>query len=258
MHSETQIRMAAMNSSIHLTPATSNDIPELARISGSISVSDPHTKLKAIAKGFGSEPEDIARYHSGCMQPVYESAFQNELRDIIIARDDTGAILGSVVWARSPSSNETSSNDVTPIVAFEPPSVAKNDISTLEGITNQAMKHYIREIAPPGTPCRYVVSINVLPEYQNMGIGTTLMKWGLDQADREGVFCWVSSGKGSEGMYERFGFREVGRLELDLDEWAKGSLSSEGNSPQSGWGVYNWTWLIRDPPHKNLTASDGS
>lgn len=240
-----------MNVLPRLSSATQDDLSELTRIAGFVATKDPHTKLKAIARGFGSSSEDVARYHSGCMQPLYDKAFQNELYDIVVAKDDVGKVLGSVVWARTRSLDETSSKDTSSLGAFQPQSIAEYDVDTLENVTNAAMQHYKSLIAPPDTSCRYIVSIAILPEYQNMGIGRALINWGLDRAESENVFCWVSSGKDAIGMFERMGFKELGRLELDLDEWAPSLLGSEEVDQQKRWGLYTWTWHKWVPTHKN-------
>lgn len=44
------------------------------------------------------------------------------------------------------------------------------------------------------------------PEHQGRGYGRALVKWGLDQAEREGVCASVISADGKEEFYRRCGF----------------------------------------------------
>lgn len=240
--------MVAFDSSWSLSPATQDDLTELATLAGLASVSDTHTQLKALAKGYGSEHDDVVRYHSDCIQSLYDNALQNARYDVTVARDESGVICGSIVWARSLSHlNPLQQPKSIQVEGFVPPATVGHNVDDLENVTNQAMKHYMNAIAPPGTACRYVVSINVLPKYQGRGIGTALIKWGVDRAEREGLFCWVSSGNDSIGMFERMGFKEVSRLELDLDQWALNLLDQGKEGERKAWGVYTWSWLVWRP-----------
>jgi hypothetical protein len=47
-----------------------------------------------------------------------------------------------------------------------------------------------------------------------------LIKWGRVIVDSEGVYCWVSSSDKGWGTFQKMGFREVGRLSVDLDDFA--------------------------------------
>ena len=55
----------------------------------------------------------------------------------------------------------------------------------------------------------YLETLAVHPDYQHQGNGRALVKWGLDQAEREGVSTSVISGDGKERFYERCGFDKV-------------------------------------------------
>lgn len=45
------------------------------------------------------------------------------------------------------------------------------------------------------------------------------MEWGLQEADREGVECWIDSSPFGLGLYKKFGWKEVGYLDVDLGRW---------------------------------------
>lgn len=52
------------------------------------------------------------------------------------------------------------------------------------------------------------------PDFQNRGMGSALVQWGIDRADGEKVCASVVSAEGNEGFYARFGFVEVGRANV--------------------------------------------
>lgn len=59
----------------------------------------------------------------------------------------------------------------------------------------------------------------VLPSYQGKGIGTRLLRWGLEQADQLGVKVWIDASPAGLRLYQKLGWEEVSRLEIDLQEW---------------------------------------
>lgn len=52
------------------------------------------------------------------------------------------------------------------------------------------------------------------PDFQGQGIGKELVKWGIDEADKENVCASVISSDGNEGFYGKSGFIEVGRANV--------------------------------------------
>ena len=59
----------------------------------------------------------------------------------------------------------------------------------------------------------------VLPQYQGKGIGTRLLRWGLEQADQLGVKVWIDASPAGLGLYKKLGWKEFSTLEIDLKEW---------------------------------------
>lgn len=59
----------------------------------------------------------------------------------------------------------------------------------------------------------------VHPEYQRLGIGGKLLDWGLKEADKEGLECWIDSSPFGLGLYKKHGWEEVGYLDIDLGRW---------------------------------------
>jgi GNAT superfamily N-acetyltransferase len=57
------------------------------------------------------------------------------------------------------------------------------------------------------------------PEYQRMGVGHELLRWGLELADEEQVETWIDASAAGYGLYKQFGWEEVGKVYLDLAPW---------------------------------------
>jgi len=68
-------------------------------------------------------------------------------------------------------------------------------------------------------PCVMLNSLVVHPEYQRRGIGTALMKFGVDEADRLGFRGYLEASAGGKGLYEKFGYRRVDDLVFDTKPW---------------------------------------
>lgn len=60
----------------------------------------------------------------------------------------------------------------------------------------------------------YLLMIGVSPKHQRHGIGTSLIDWGLERAQEEGVICTLESSEISQGLYERKGFQKIGLLKV--------------------------------------------
>ena len=58
----------------------------------------------------------------------------------------------------------------------------------------------------------YLELLAARPEWQGKGVGSALLRWGLERADEEGVEAYLEASPAGKGLYEKMGFREVGRL----------------------------------------------
>lgn len=67
----------------------------------------------------------------------------------------------------------------------------------------------------PKLPHRYLYVVGVQPEDQGGGLGSALIRAGLEACDRDGMPAYLESSKERNvPLYERHGFRVVERLEL--------------------------------------------
>lgn len=109
---------------------------------------------------------------------------------------------------------------------LEPPSPWYLETSGLPPNTNQPFCKYFfealdkaRKDAMKGKEHFLLEILCVLPECQRMGVGVKLLEWGLSEADRQGRECWIDASPSGLGLYKKFGWKEVGVLDVDLGRW---------------------------------------
>lgn len=94
---------------------------------------------------------------------------------------------------------------------------------------------------------RYLI-INTLvidPPYQGRGVGSELLRWATDNADRDEVAIWAQVPAAALGVFETAGFEEVHNVILDLDEYYYGK---EDGSKQT-FGSYEFRYMLRKANH---------
>ncbi|KAF9122226.1 hypothetical protein BG015_005622 [Linnemannia schmuckeri] len=243
--------------------ATLEDVDAIADISGDCFLTDSHTLLKAVWKG--------KDFHREGSRDYVRSLFSNPRIDLLVARkgvDGEDKVIGSIIWAKCgyPVPGATQEEEAARIIKRDslpktsslvrlapPPAPVQAPegqpltIKELEETTNQTMNHYVQLLMPEGCQCRFVCGMSVAPAYQGQGIGSALLKWGTDLADKDQVYSWVSSSMGGWPAYANAGFVEVGRLELNLDDYAQGIKWDQGDGSEKDWGTYYWPYMRRDP-----------
>lgn len=61
------------------------------------------------------------------------------------------------------------------------------------------------------------------------------------------MYCWVSSSDGGFRAFEKNGFKEVGLLALDLDEFVgEGVRGGSLDAVDEKWGEYVWRYMRRE------------
>ena len=70
-----------------------------------------------------------------------------------------------------------------------------------------------------GRPYILMHGLVVLPEWQGKGVGKRLLEWGIEKADKKGLDCWVDASEAALGFFEKFGWEQVGVVEVDLADW---------------------------------------
>lgn len=66
----------------------------------------------------------------------------------------------------------------------------------------------------------YLKILAVDPEYQRQGVGSVLLDWGMDIADRVGIQSYLEASEVGRALYRRYGFAEKGWVEgFDIREF---------------------------------------
>lgn len=263
-----------------LVRATQADIPQLAAISARAFARDVNTQMKAQGQRPGAFEEGMA---AGLrmwieLQPS---------RCVVLKAVDCGGggILGWICWGFRgvdvdlPLSDDGNGADVLEesdarlgdeatvesggLVLEEADAAPRDDerapkpeaaarIEQLEKMTSDHLAAYQKKIMPEGTRALYIISVAVDPRAQGLGVGSRLVGWGLEQADRNipAILCWVHASEAGYRLFEGQGFAEVERLTVDLDEWAVGtkpSAAGEDGGGEAGWGEYTFRYMVRKP-----------
>ncbi|KAL9102420.1 MAG: hypothetical protein Q9163_002442 [Psora crenata] len=71
-----------------------------------------------------------------------------------------------------------------------------------------------------GTPLLDIV--HVLPSRQRDGVGASLIDWGLEMADTEGLQCYVEASPVAYSLCRRIGFRHVADMRVELGNYKEG------------------------------------
>ncbi|GAM83796.1 hypothetical protein ANO11243_017860 [Dothideomycetidae sp. 11243] len=243
-----------MADSIELRTISEADIPDCARIAGLAFENDRHTQLKA------RSPTDPYNHEEGMRGGLryWLGKPAGEHLTTLATDESTGETVGWVVWglkgldkpATKSGETTTESTSEAAETATAIASEANNDNhktarQKLEAYTSADMQTWMARLMPPGTRCMYICSIAVHPAWQHKGVGSALLKPGLARADEEGVFCWVHSSAAGADTFAKHGFVEVGKLDLDLDEW-----NLERVDPPEGegekWGLYTFKYMKRE------------
>jgi len=255
------------------TPA---DVKAINDVSGQAFISDVHSQLKA-----QKQDKDVATWMvEGCDPNLKDYIENRTLCDVFVARDRDAEnkVVGSIVWVKRgyyvlDAEGNRTAQEVPPPPTYEdaksayenakkewkaedatqttrPEDGQPRTVAGLEASTNASMQEWIKRFMPPGTRCRFIMGISVHPSYAGKGVGSALMRAGTELADKERAWCWVHSSMKGAPSFEKNGFEEVGRIELDLDEFAQGDPDRAKLVRKDGdgkWGRYAWRYMTRGP-----------
>ena len=78
----------------------------------------------------------------------------------------------------------------------------------------------------------------VLPEYQKLGIGSPLLRYGFEELRADALPIWLVTQMRGRDMYLKFGFEDVDVLDVDFSEYT---------GPYRGYGVHRSICMVRQP-----------
>ncbi|GKU00221.1 puromycin n-acetyltransferase [Fusarium langsethiae] len=183
-------------SSITTRPATHDDIPRMLEVFFSAFSSSPLNE-----RCFPPSSQEVQDWQENLIQRNIDNKDDNYL---IVAEQDS-CILGWARWARREqplpgkqikrSTFPTSGDQETARYFFQ----ANND-AAIKYIAGE--KHW------------FLSTIAVAKEGQRRGVGSALMKFGVEKADEEGWMSYLNSSQEGKGLYGKFGFKVSGTSEF--------------------------------------------
>ncbi|KAL4723370.1 hypothetical protein ACLX1H_009866 [Fusarium chlamydosporum] len=183
-------------SSTTIRPATQDDVPRMVEVFFSAFSSSTLNERCFPA----SSPE---------VQVWQETLIQKNIDDkngnyMIVAEQDS-RILGWARWVRreQPPPAKNLACDTFP---------ASGDQETARHFFQLNSDATIKYVA--GEKHWFLSTIAVAKEGQRRGVGSALMKFGVERADEEGWMSYLNSSHEGKGLYEKFGFKVTGTSEF--------------------------------------------
>ncbi|KAL6234524.1 acyl-CoA N-acyltransferase [Aspergillus navahoensis] len=224
---------------INIRPAVPSDAPTLAAINidafaGQVFLSNTFPNLGyEVVHHFKT-----ARYRQKIAQP--------RINVLAAVDEDTGALVGCARWLLPATGDQD--QDRGKDKPAESASGAESELETesestslpLPEGTNRAVYdgffETLKEKAKSHLRDDDIVLefLATLPEYQGNGVGKALLRWGMEQADRQQRRIYLEATREGYPVYEKCGWRGVERIEIDYGRWG-------------GEGSQELTLMVRDP-----------
>ena len=87
-------------------------------------------------------------------------------------------------------------------------------------------------------------TLMVLPAYQNLGIGSAIIRWALSNLHLDSMPTWLCAQPDGYSLYKKFGWRDIEAVDIDLSTWA---------GPNKGYGMHRTVCMLRDPRGENTS-----
>jgi len=229
-----------MENSLFLTSALQSDIPALIRIHMSAFENDNAARLMFKSK------KDYEQKLQGMLTSQISDPNSSVIKAVSTSTS-TNEILGwlGCEWIGYPElgSSVSASDGPAKALAAGEPKPAEGE-RTLRSVMRVDFAR-VQEEWMAGKQYIHIGTAVTHPSHQRKGVGSALVRWATSKADRDGVPCWIQSSPVAHGVYYHCGFRDVGRLEMDLREFAPG-----GREGKMGWGGNEFVYMLRLPDTK--------
>jgi GNAT superfamily N-acetyltransferase len=189
--------------------ATAQEVEEMMEVFKQAFGPDPLMELFLNRPNVPRTPkeENIAKHLERMATPefVYHKA--------VDAENPSGPILGVAAWYWVKDPHTSKQNipwgDPSPEVHLE-----CYDASL--GVLRRWRLDYFRE---HNQPFIYMAILTVVPEVQRRGVGSTLLREGLKEADRRGLPAFIEASPAGLGLYKKFGWEEMLKTTVNLKDF---------------------------------------
>lgn len=196
------VASGSMAASVSIRPAEPRDREEILALHLQAFAEDPI--VLGIA-AYAPQPQAAQQALIRSWLDPYLEGVEGGLCDLAVETTPQGErILGAMTWNPSDgdeSLDEQASDDESLAADPEAVTLFGNAIPLIEA------DHRLSVAASPREPHWYACMIVVSPQAQGKGVGSALMRHGLERADRDGLPAHLeSTTPDSRRLYERFGF----------------------------------------------------
>ncbi|KAF8208536.1 acyl-CoA N-acyltransferase [Mycena galopus ATCC 62051] len=238
-------------SGLHIRQARADDVPSMATMLSLVPDDGSLYRFPHILE----HPDEMREMHVGWLRPAVHDP-TSLIRIAVVPVDGKDEVVGFTIWTRQ-DADPQDPNTLRPVkLAAEIALAEEEDTSTSSApppqqsralIPNKAHADAIKQArkrAPPSpaktTPGYDLGSVAIHPEYQGHGIGSLLVRGGLDRATEEHVPVFVTGETQGVEFYERaLGFQRLRATEYWLDAEGRDISREEVQNGSETWKKAN-------------------
>ena len=176
--------------------ATSDDLPQMVEVFFSAFSDSPLNK-----RCFPESSPEVVAWQEEFIRKIIDDKNGNY---VIVAEQDS-RILGWARWARREHPPAAKNLERESFPSSRDQETARHFFQ----LNNNATIKYVA-----GERHWFLSTIAVAKAGQRRGVGSALMKFGVERADAEGWMSYLNSSHEGKGLYEKFGFEVVGTTEF--------------------------------------------
>ncbi|KAK7048075.1 acyl-n-acyltransferase [Favolaschia claudopus] len=198
--------------------------------------------------------DEMRDMHIGWLRPAIHEP-TNLIRIAVVPTNNTEQVVGFTSWThREIDPHDPSKTRLAKIAVEIPPaeetanSNAQSQTSNSRALIpnkdrSDAIKR-ARKRSPPSpaanTPCYELGGLAIHPDFQGQGIGSLLVRWGIDKAAEKHVPVFVTGETQGVEFYEQaIGFRRLPETEYWLDEAGRDITREEVLNGNETWKKVN-------------------
>ncbi|MCJ1417685.1 hypothetical protein MMC32_004029 [Xylographa parallela] len=195
---------------LHLHPATAADLPALATLNQRIYATEPITQIV-----FPDWPNPATQLPYYTL--LHEKRFHDPRTEVYKLTDPaTGAILASVCWTLVPGDEDARAGGADASLEPSSPPLPLPPGVNAEFIAKIVAKMGEVDALMGGRRHFAINALFVAESHQGKGLASQLVRACVAKADAVGLPTFLVSFPGAHGFYYRFGFRDVGTLDVEL------------------------------------------